>query len=123
MSEKVKEEIKLLKKYYGIKTNKELCEILGIKTPNVDYWIRAGKIPMKYLYVLKKNESLVDFSKTSDEQNDQDCETLTEFEKIISSSMNRSVTIEQINEMLEKLNNEDLAKILKNVLFYNKKKS
>ncbi len=119
----VKKNIEKLKNYYNVKTYKDLAENIGISKASIDYWIRNKKVPEKYLYILdsehEENKSLVDYSKTTKLEKQEDKTTLSELEKILAESIDRPIAIEKITKILNKINNEDLAKVLKNVISYN----
>lgn len=114
MSELIKQQIKELKEYYGVKTNKELCIKLGIKTPNIDYWIRSGQIPYKYLRPL---ETKVVWKKENIEETNgiQEEEIKLKREDFANTILNREKTINTIKEKLESLTNLQLLDIVEKI--------
>ncbi len=115
----IKEQIELLKEYYKVKTQKELAEKLGIKEPNINYWINHGKIPFKYLQVLgelpeRKKEVL------------EICNERYDYaKKMLIESTDKNKIIERIAKEAQELTNVQLVSILETVVkfkFDNQKK-
>jgi hypothetical protein len=101
----IKEQIEMLKEYYNVKTQKELAETLGIKEPNINYWINHGKIPFKYLQVLGNiEEHKVTVDKICDERYNYS-------KKMLIESADKEKIIERISKECEYLNNIQLVEI------------
>jgi len=50
---KFKEDLRILKQYYGVFNNKELAKELGITESAVDGWNRRKSVPNKYQGIIK----------------------------------------------------------------------
>ncbi|MDY0327542.1 MAG: helix-turn-helix domain-containing protein [Arcobacteraceae bacterium] len=109
--QEINQKINQLMKYYGVKRQKELAEILNIAEQNISKWIRNNKIPEKYLEVLEdiKNIEKNEEYKKDDKNIEIEKTTKEEFANIM---INRETAIKSIKERVDNLSNLDILKII-----------